>query len=99
MNYLHQLGYIHRDIKPENLLLIDKTVKIADFGLARGVNETLDDQAFSGYVSTRWYRAPEILIKQVPGRYGFGIDIWYEYLEALLHLLLPHRSLGLPVVS
>ena len=42
--YCHQLGIVHRDIKPENLLFSSKNlnkavIKVADFGLARFVDE------------------------------------------------------------
>ncbi|KAG6535731.1 hypothetical protein ZIOFF_000754 [Zingiber officinale] len=36
MEYVHGLGLIHRDLKSDNLLIFsDKSIKIADFGVAR----------------------------------------------------------------
>lgn len=36
MEYVHGLGFIHRDLKSDNLLICaDKSIKIADFGVAR----------------------------------------------------------------
>jgi serine/threonine protein kinase len=36
MTYIHALGFIHRDLKSDNLLIsADKSIKIADFGVAR----------------------------------------------------------------
>jgi len=49
-----------RDLKPENLLVAGETVKICDFGLAREVRSR---PPYTDYVATRWYRAPEILLK------------------------------------
>lgn len=47
------------------------TVKIADFGLAR---ETHSKSPYTTYVSTRWYRAPEVLLRA--GEYSAPVDIW-----------------------
>ncbi|KAK4389135.1 Cyclin-dependent kinase F-4 [Sesamum angolense] len=58
--YIHQRGYFHRDLKPENLLVSKDIIKIADFGLAREINS---QPPFTEYVSTRWYRAPEVLLQ------------------------------------
>ena len=58
--YMHKHGFFHRDMKPENLLVKGDSVKIADFGLAREIRSR---PPFTDYVSTRWYRAPEILLR------------------------------------
>lgn len=46
-------------------------VKLADFGLAR---ETHSKLPYTTYVSTRWYRAPEVLLRA--GEYSAPVDIW-----------------------
>jgi serine/threonine protein kinase len=72
LQFLHMSRYMHRDVKPENLLLSsDGTLKLADFTLARGWHESSHD--LTTYISTRWYRAPEILLG-LP--YGPAIDLF-----------------------
>ncbi|KAI0756967.1 kinase-like protein [Daedaleopsis nitida] len=46
-------------------------VKLADFGLAR---ETTSKPPYTEYVSTRWYRAPEVLLKSRD--YSNPVDMW-----------------------
>lgn len=80
VNYLHSAGVVHRDLKPGNILVNkDCSLKICDFGLARGIAERDDsgkeaDNALTEYVVTRWYRAPEVAL--LASQYGTGIDIW-----------------------
>ncbi|CAA2983529.1 cyclin-dependent kinase F-4-like isoform X2 [Olea europaea subsp. europaea] len=69
--YMHRHGYFHRDLKPENLLVSKDVIKIADFGLAREINS---QPPFTEYVSTRWYRAPEVLLQSQ--MYGPAVDMW-----------------------
>ncbi|XP_022923358.1 cyclin-dependent kinase F-4-like isoform X2 [Cucurbita moschata] len=69
--YMHQRGYFHRDLKPENLLVAKDLIKLADFGLAR---ETSALPPYTEYVSTRWYRAPEVLLQSY--LYGPKVDMW-----------------------
>ena len=59
-------------MKPENLLVNGPNhVKIADFGLAREIRSR---PPYTDYVSTRWYRAPEVLLRSTT--YSAPIDIW-----------------------
>ncbi|XP_014243184.1 serine/threonine-protein kinase MAK-like [Cimex lectularius] len=70
--FMHRHGFFHRDMKPENLLCCGpELVKIADFGLAREVRSR---PPYTDYVSTRWYRAPEVLLHSTT--YSCPIDIW-----------------------
>ncbi|KAM3139047.1 hypothetical protein pb186bvf_008858 [Paramecium bursaria] len=83
--YIHKKGYFHRDLKPENLLESNGTVKIADFGLAR---ETRSMPPYTDYVSTRWYRAPEVILRSTD--YNSPIDIFaIGCIMAELYLLWP----------
>jgi serine/threonine protein kinase len=66
LKHLHDLNIIHRDLKPSNILVCkNNVIKICDFGLASGYEETTT--TLTEYVVTRWYRAPECLLTN--GRY------------------------------
>jgi protein kinase len=68
---VHQQGFFHRDVKPENLLFCGDTLKILDFGLAREIRSR---PPFTQYTGTRWYRAPEIVLRNQ--FYNSPADIW-----------------------
>ena len=83
--YMHKHSFFHRDMKPENLLNSGDIVKIADFGLAREIRSR---PPFTDYVSTRWYRAPEILLRSTT--YNSPIDIFaMGAIMAELYMLRP----------
>uniref|UniRef100_A0A669E514 mitogen-activated protein kinase n=1 Tax=Oreochromis niloticus TaxID=8128 RepID=A0A669E514_ORENI len=70
LRYIHKAGIIHRDLKPGNLAVNqDCELKILDFGLARST-----DAEMTGYVVTRWYRAPEVILNWM--HYTQTVDIW-----------------------
>ncbi|KAG7392972.1 Cyclin-dependent kinase-like 3 [Phytophthora pseudosyringae] len=73
IHFCHQHNIIHRDIKPENLLVSRNGVlKLCDFGFARPLASA--GAKYTEYVSTRWYRAPELLVGDVS--YGKAVDVW-----------------------
>uniref|UniRef100_A0A8C5PAY4 mitogen-activated protein kinase n=1 Tax=Leptobrachium leishanense TaxID=445787 RepID=A0A8C5PAY4_9ANUR len=62
--------FIKYDLKPGNLAVNeDCELKILDFGLARHA-----DSEMTGYVVTRWYRAPEVILNWM--HYTQTVDIW-----------------------
>ncbi|CCE64588.1 hypothetical protein TPHA_0I00820 [Tetrapisispora phaffii CBS 4417] len=89
IKFIHENNFFHRDLKPENILISQTNkfynkfyiqnenikdnyvVKLADFGLSRHINNR---SPYTAYVSTRWYRSPEILLRS--GFYSKPLDIW-----------------------
>lgn len=70
LKYIHSAGIIHRDLKPGNLAVNENCeLKILDFGLARQTESEM-----TGYVVTRWYRAPEIIFNWM--HYSQTVDVW-----------------------
>ncbi len=59
--HAHAAGIIHRDIKPENILLEGGEAMLADFGIARAINESVrDGQSQAGLaIGTPHYMSPE----------------------------------------
>ncbi|MFQ6620621.1 hypothetical protein Gotur_000375 [Gossypium turneri] len=100
MECLHSHGIIHRDLKPENLILTEdhKTVKLADFGLAR--EESLTEMMTAETGTYRWM-APElystVTLRQGEKKhynhkvdaYSFAIVLW-----ELIHNKLPFEGMS-----
>jgi serine/threonine protein kinase len=83
--FMHKQGYFHRDMKPENIMVTGDTAKVCDFGLAREIRSR---PPFTEYVSTRWYRAPEVLLQSTS--YNYPVDVWaVGCIMAELYMLRP----------
>jgi dual-specificity kinase len=89
VSFLHTLNLVHTDLKPENILLLssayqripmssgskftkrvpmDSTIRLIDFGSA-----TFENQYHSTVVSTRHYRAPEVILGM---GWSYPCDVW-----------------------
>ena len=91
LSYLHSNGIMHRDLKPENILIKGNEIKIADFGTAKELpkyNTYNDMNIMTDYICTRWYRAPECVLKSK--NYNEKVDIWaLGCIMAELYILRP----------
>ncbi|XP_026227894.1 dual specificity protein kinase CLK2b [Anabas testudineus] len=99
VSFLHENKLTHTDLKPENILFVnsdysliynpekkcserrinDTTVRLVDFGSA-----TFDHEHHSAVISTRHYRAPEVILEL---GWSYPCDVWsigcilFEYYE------------------
>ncbi|PLW19759.1 hypothetical protein PCANC_01993 [Puccinia coronata f. sp. avenae] len=86
--FLHELRLVHTDLKPENILLLDasanliskrgsnkskKVLRCSDIRLIDFGSATFEDEYHASVVSTRHYRAPEIILNMP---WSFPCDVW-----------------------
>lgn len=75
LHYLHSdCEILHRDLKPDNIMINEKPLvaKIIDFGTCKDL--TFESGPHTSYVSTRWYRAPECVLRS--HHYNYVSDVF-----------------------
>lgn len=78
IDYLHQHNVVHRDIKPDNILLLKGHAKVADFGLARFIDETGLSTAATQLAGSPAYMAPEVWTQRYqPASDQYSLAITY----------------------
>lgn len=95
LQFAHAQGVLHRDIKPENILLDSKgRIKIADFGIAKIINEKAGEEMLltqsGAKLGTAPYMAPEQVeqpssVDHRADIYSLGV-VFYEMLTGELPL-------------
>ncbi|MDX8037131.1 serine/threonine-protein kinase [Lentzea sp. BCCO 10_0856] len=69
----HAAGIVHRDVKPSNIMVLpDGRVKLADFGIARAIDDP-GLTATGGIMGSPGYMAPELFAGKVPSP---ATDLW-----------------------
>ncbi|WP_299557215.1 serine/threonine-protein kinase [uncultured Mycolicibacterium sp.] len=82
LDYAHERHLLHRDVKPANFLLTqdDKRVFLADFGIARALDEAVGLTQTGTVMASVAYAAPETLSGQHPDHradiYSLGCSLY-----------------------
>ena len=77
LDALNAKGVQHRDVKPANLLLLDSGVKVADFGLAKVLEQTVASNSSGGtiaYMATECFKGR---LTQQSDQYSLAVTYYH----------------------
>jgi len=93
---IHSRGIIHRDIKPANLMArADGTIALADFGIAKRLDDNLGQTRHGELYGTPYYVSPE----QIEGRHATARSDIYALGIIFHEMLLRERPFDADSVS
>lgn len=80
---VHEQGIIHTDLKPANFVLVQGSVKIIDFGIAKAIPADTTNISRETQIGTANYMSPEALMMQQSShgdhqtvKMGRATDVW-----------------------
>ena len=104
LNHAHTHGVLHRDVKPDNVLFSGETPKLADFGIAKSIEETQRLTVTGTVIGTVAYMSPEQASGETMGStsdvYSCGVMLYelvagrlpFPAVESLTGQLLQHLT-------
>ncbi|KAF0458586.1 serine/threonine protein kinase [Gigaspora margarita] len=78
--FLHNNNIIHRDLHSKNILVHDRKMMIADFGLSQTISDmhttTTNIPGMPAYIDPQWFKNNSYKLDKKSDIYSFGVILW-----------------------